>query len=406
MKKHIPALVFIYMGVTAGWFILMRTVEIRTTTQDERLRSAVGQLWGTPQRQQAPTITYETTHKVIQERVEGKKKIREVFNQIVTHDVPLEGSTIDVKLEIDYRRKGLLWYSTYRVQFSGKYKIINPSEQTQEMLFDFPLPASGAIYDNFRILIGGKEVPDITLTLEKVHYSFKLLPGQEETVEVRYESQGMEEWWYVFGTDVTQIRNFTLTMNTNFEKIDFPQTAIAPTEKERTAEGWKLVWKYTNLLTGVQIGMDMPRKLNPGPWVARVTRSAPVSLFLFFFLLFVITAIRQIKLHPMHYFFIGCAFFSFHLLLAYLVDHVSVPTSFLIWSVVSIFLVVSYVRLVVGPRFALLETGLSQFVYLVLFSYTFFFEGYTGLAITILAIITLFIVMQATARVDWEKVFA
>ncbi len=62
-------------------------------------------------------------------------------------------------------------------------------------------------------------------------------------------------------------------------------------------------------------------------------------------------------------------------------------------------------RLVVGKRFAFIEVALSQLVYLVFFSYTFFFEGYTGLAITILCICTLFIVMQATGRVDWSKLF-
>ena len=46
-----------------------------------------------------------------------------------------------------------------------------------------------------------------------------------------------------------------------------------------------------------------------------------------------------------------------------------------------------------------------QLVYLVLFSYTFFFEGFTGLAITILCVVTLFIVMQMTAKMDWEAIF-
>ena len=63
-------------------------------------------------------------------------------------------------------------------------------------------------------------------------------------------------------------------------------------------------------------------------------------------------------------------------------------------------------RLVVGARFALLETGLSQLIYLVLFSYTFFLEGYTGLAVTIGCIVTLFVAMQFTGRIDWEKQFA
>jgi hypothetical protein len=108
----------------------------------------------------------------------------------------------------------------------------------------------------------------------------------------------------------------------------------------------------------------------------------------------------------MNYFFISVAFFSFHLLLAYLVNYIDIYLALAICSAVSIFLVVSYMRLVVGVRFALLEVGLSQFVYLVLFSYAFFLKGYTGLIITICCILTLFLVMQFTARIDWDKQFA
>ena len=61
---------------------------------------------------------------------------------------------------------------------------------------------------------------------------------------------------------------------------------------------------------------------------------------------------RGIDLHPMNYFFLACAFFAFHLLLAYLVDHISIHTAFVICSVVSLALVISYLRLVVGMRFA------------------------------------------------------
>jgi len=42
----------------------------------------------------------------------------------------------------------------------------------------------------------------------------------------------------------------------------------------------------------------------------------------------------------------------------------------------------------------------------IIFSYTFFFKGYTGLAITVASIVTLAILMHATAKVDWETRFA
>lgn len=41
-----------------------------------------------------------------------------------------------------------------------------------------------------------------------------------------------------------------------------------------------------------------------------------------------------------------------------------------------------------------------------MFSYAFFFKGLTGLAITIGAILTLFVMMQLTAKVNWNEVFA
>ena len=59
---------------------------------------------------------------------------------------------------------------------------------------------------------------------------------------------------------------------------------------------------------------------------------APVSLLFFFFLLFLLTALRGVDLHPMNYFFLAAAFFAFHLLLAYLVDWISIHLAFAICS--------------------------------------------------------------------------
>jgi len=50
-----------------------------------------------------------------------------------------------------------------------------------------------------------------------------------------------------------------------------------------------------------------------------------------------------------------------------------------------------------------LLVGYAVLIYLVGFSYAFFFQGFTGLAITIGAIVTLFVVMQMTARIDWNR---
>ena len=176
--------------------------------------------------------------------------------------------------------------------------------------------------------------------------------------------------------------------------------------KTANGSGWDLAWSYKNLVSGYQIAMVMPEKLQPGPLAGRISFFAPVSLFFFFFLMLIITTLRGIDLHPMNYFFLAAAFFSFHLLLAYLVDHVSIHVAFGISAVVSVFLVVSYLRLVVGIHFASREAALAQLVYLVMFSYAFFLKGFTGLAITIGSVITLFVAMQVTGRIRWTEKFS
>jgi hypothetical protein len=107
----------------------------------------------------------------------------------------------------------------------------------------------------------------------------------------------------------------------------------------------------------------------------------------------------------MNYLFLAAAFFAFHLLFAYTVDHIDLVVAFVLASLTSMFLVVSYLRLVVGLRFAALEAAGSQLVYLVLFSYAHFFEGFTGLIVTIGSIVTLFLLMQLTGRIRWSERF-
>lgn len=410
MTLRIVGICFIFATVSIAWMILGATIGSRTHDSDSSLKTAVGQIWGAPQTQTAPTGHYftETVQKEIQTR-DGNEL--EVSRTVKTrHDAPLAGSDIHADLRLEHRRKGLLWYSTYTVRFLGAYSFENTSNAPRTIHFSFPFPASSAIYDDFALRLadaqGEREITTLDLRDGLIQEELHLEPGGRGVATVGYVSRGMDSWRYSFGTDVNQIRDFTLTMRTDFADIDFPEESIAPSEKNRHGQGWELAWRFTNLITGVDIAMAMPQKLNPGPWVRDITYFAPVSLFLFLFTMLVFTTVNRVKVHPMNYFFISSAFFAFHLLLAYLVDHISIHVAFWIAATVSIFLVISYMRLVVGARFAFITIGISQFVYLVVFSYTFFFKGYTGLSVTLLSIVTLFVVMQASAKVDWEEAFA
>ncbi|MBV9957651.1 MAG: inner membrane CreD family protein [Acidobacteria bacterium] len=410
MVKRIIAIAFIFVGATVAWAILGATIFQRTYSSDASASDRVASIWGAPHAQSPPVASYTEPAATLVTAVE-KGKAMGVGTAPpqppppVTTTLPLESSRIDVALNLEHRQKGLLWYSTYKVAFTGIYAFRNTSEKEEEIKFTFNYPTSQAIYDDLVFTVDGAQVA-LQNEQNSVSAMTRLAAGKTATLKVGYRSQGLDSWRYNFGQNVSQVRDFKLDMKTNFKEVDFPDNTLSPSEKRETGQGWELTWSYKSLLSGYQIGMVMPEKLQPGPLAGRISLFAPVSLFFFFFLMLIITTLRGIELHPMNYFFLAAAFFSFHLLLAYLVDHISIHMAFVVCSGVSIFLVVSYLRLVVGMRFASGEAAVAQFIYLVMFSYAFFLKGFTGLAITIGSIITLFVVMQVTGRIKWKDKFA
>jgi inner membrane protein involved in colicin E2 resistance len=420
MFKRIAAIAFIFGCTAVAWAILGSTIFYRTYNAESGLSGRVASTWGAPQAQAPPAIAREWKEEKTVEVEEKGKKTTRTESYLRSDLVKIDASRVKAGLHIDYRQKGLLWFSTYTVDFDGVYTFQNPTAREEEFVIQLPFPAQQAVYDNVQLLLDDKPLA-VTLSGSQAVARTRMAAGAKSELHAAYRSQGLDSWRYTFsrantdgsagrdntdGKEISQARDFHLLVKTNFSGFDFPDNSLSPTEKRQTANGWELEWNYQNLVSGFDIALKMPQKLQPGPLAGRISYFAPVSLFFFFFLVFILSALRGNDLHPMNYFFLACAFFAFHLLLAYLADHISIHAAFLISSIVSVVLVVSYLRLVVGLRFAVVEAGLTQLIYLVLFSYAFFFEGFTGLTVTIGTIITLFVVMQMTGRIRWEEKFS
>jgi hypothetical protein len=410
--RRLFAIALIYVLATAAWGFLGGSLVVRTGEFDGRLAGEVASLWGGEHTQAAPEAWIQRP-KLVTEKVQEKDDSGQTITRTVTRPgidsitVPLASSRLTVDLGLDQRRKGLLWYDTYAVTFGGAWKVRNPDDEPRRLVVQLKFPSTQAIYDGFRFTVNGVPAAPVRDLSSGVQATVDLPARGEAAIDVGYASRGLGQWSYAFSpSGIAQVEDFALTMRTDFRAIDFPPGSMSPTAKQASARGWDLTWKFARLVTGQRIGMDLPDRINPGPLAARITWFAPVSLLFFLAVMVILGVLREQSLHPMHYAFVSAGFFSFHLLLAYLVDHLEINASFAIASAVSVALVVSYLRRVAGTRFAVREAGLAQFVFLVLFSYAFFFEGYTGLTVTIGAVVTLFVLMQLTARVDWTRVFA
>lgn len=383
---RLAAIGFIFMGTTMAWMILGQAIKSRTQHSTSESFASVEKVWGPEQGQEQPTIWYlsptgETGRRFVQPSM----------------------SDIKVVLGYEPKKKGLLWHRTYGVDFSGHYEIPNPTPIAQTIYVSFPLPSWSSSYQDFAFTLGDQGTANQIPRDGKITQAITIPAGGSVPLKVSYQTRGSDLWEYQL-SKVSRIRNFKLAMETDFHEVDFPEGTSSPSERKEREAGWSFVWDYPDVIQPQSIGMAMPKILNAGPVARRISFFAPVSLLFFFTVLLIMGCVKGINLHPMNYFFIAAGFFAFQLLFAYLVDLLPLYLSFVIAALVSVFLVVGYLWAVAGKELVKIALP-AQLAYLVLFSYSFFFDGLSGITITTGAVTTLALLMINTAKLDWSSLF-
>ena len=275
--SRLLAIAAIFVFATLAWFTLGASIVARTGEFDARLGQQVAQLWGGEHRQVAPRVWVQRPRQVTEEvkdaGPDGKTVTSTRTKTIVDHGpVPLAQSRIDVDLKLAHRQKGLLWYDTYGVGFRGQYKIRNPDPVERTVGVEFTFPSATAIYDQFSFRVNQQAASRVS-DLSKGLVAHVLLPaGGDALIEVAYDSRGLDKWSYAFASEgVSEVTDFVLKMTTDFGDVDFPAGTMSPNDKQQHGGGWQLSWRFASLVTGQQVGMDLPNHVNPGPLAARIT---------------------------------------------------------------------------------------------------------------------------------------
>lgn len=418
---RLVALVAIFCVTSTAWLVLAGVMGVRTSEQEGQLSGAVAELWGQPMQQDAPRLAVERTvwrdqevdvvgadGQVVQNADGSVRRTVRRVAQAVEEPAALASSDIDVDLELDQRRKGLLWFSLYDVDFSGRWTYTHTGTESGTLVIRFPFPVADGIYDDFRFEIDGAERWDATPQSGQVTVRVPVEPDQTVAFGASYHSRGRDQFVVrpVSDWQASEVRDLNLTITTDFDEIDFPSQTVSPSSRTEAGTGHELVWDFRRLVTGRGMGVTMPKRIQAGPLGAMMALSAPISLGLYMAWITVLGLLKRVEVHPVNHLFLAAAFFAFHLLFAYSADHLPVEAAFALSAVTSVFLTTSYLRLVTGARFALVEAGIAQLLYQVGFSLAHFFDGATGLTVTVLGIGTLFFLMQLTGRIKWAEQFS
>lgn len=381
---HLILLGAVFAGISILWLLLGDTVTRRSVAASRKLADQVEGNWGPRLEHGHPAATGRAVH-----------------TQETSGSLLPESSKISVGLEFKPRKKGLITHRTYAARFEGVYEWKNPEPVDQQLEIRFTMPGQSTRVDQFELTLDGRVTDEAPA--DGVVKATLLIPANgTKTMTVKYSALGKDAWIYRLG-EGGKARNFTLTMTTDFTEFNVPVEVESPTSRTRDGAGMTHVWTFPNV-TGVEaVGLEVPDFVDAAKVASRMSFFGPLSLGLFFLVLLIAALRMGVHLHLMHFVLLAAACFSFQLLFAYSVDVMPALAAFGVAAAVSMALVATYLRLVAGAAFMRVAVA-AQAAYIVLFNATFFFEGYTGLTLTIMGIVTLGLIMTGTATMDWNSV--
>ena len=381
----------LFLPLLIGWFLLMIRVQTRTRFALWSQMESVKRIWGGNLEQPMPSIRYKGFGSNVSTLNKGR----------------IHASDISVELEMDYRKKGLVYYTGYNANFVGKYTIQNLEDEKIYLSFIFPYPMQQGegILQNVKLLVNDEEDTENTEYQQNLALWTGLLEPEELlNVTVQYHSRGLNHFIYGFEPG-RQINNFHMTLQVSgASNVDYPVSTMTPTQTEATPEGTMLIWELDRSLTEFNIGVILPDKLNVAQQIAVMARRAPAFFLLFLASLCAILTLSENPLNFIRIAIICVAYFFFYPLFAYLSVYMHVGLSFVLSFAIPGLLIFNYSRILYNIKIAT-AICLAYTFYLGITSLAALFPTHTGLILVIEGVVLLAVIMQVLSRYQNVKLF-
>lgn len=288
----------------------------------ETNRSAVHMKWGLPHEQREMSVrqTFKRVWVTRQLKLPGEKgEVKEEsywadqekpvaavggqLPQVISvsseeKDCPVEGKAIvsadvNVTIKNNPRTLGNANYAGYEDLWRLKYVVTNRSEKETTARFTFSMPAERGVFNNLKLSVDGEDVLAKAGTGETgqagegpnvLSWSLTMEPGKQRTVEIGYQSRGLEHLRYI-PRRMSQTGHYRVALEIvgiSPAELDFPIGSMPPEEKlgQLGTSPFTLHWNLDNALTSYDIGIKLPQPAQPAYYFATLLSEAPLGLVL------------------------------------------------------------------------------------------------------------------------------
>ena len=369
--------------------VISAQVSNRYSFANSELVRDVMERWGAPIVQPAPSVRYVTSGAV--------------FNTL--KPLPLAGQKIQVQAGMNYRKRGLVYFSGFDFDFSGDYRVVNDRPHDVDLVFVFPIrmQSNQVLLSDFTFEVDGKAAAaDMAAGQDKLVWTGRARAGQELSFHIGFRGRGLDSFIYEMDPDLP-VRDFEMIFEVSGgDTYDYPGGVVSSDDVQVADGRVSLAWRHASLESGVPVGLILPREQAFDTVVAAMVRRGWAPFLAFFLGLTLLALAGKRRFAFYEAYLLSASFALFFVLLAYLAAFTFFALAFVIsWLLVTTLLVL-YLRACLGNRAGLVGLGLS-IAFLLVPNLAVILEGFTGLIYTVEITFGLGLAMFLTRRSVFRK---
>ncbi len=384
-RTHAP---WAFLLVIVVVITMASQVSSRSSFANTELYDDVMDRWGTPILQPAPSVRF----------VEHGA----VFHEL--EPLPLSQQRVSVDAEMNYRKRGLVYFSGFDFMFRGAYAFVNDRSYPIDVAFVFPLDVQTdrVLLSDLTFEVDGQAEPiALQEARDKLLWTGRVDPGQSVAVNISYRGRGLDSFRYALDPSLP-VRGLDLTLSVaGGSNYDYAPGVVPATEVETDSDGTRLRWTYDALEAGVPLGAILPSEKGFDTIITTLVLRAWVPFGLFFVGLVLLGIARRHAFRFYEMALLTSAYLFFYVLLPYLAAFVHFYLAYGAALLLCGGLIVAYVRRLLGTEAGTPIVGLLAATLLVP-TLAVLLTGYTGLIYTLAIFAGLALLMVATTRPQFQ----
>jgi hypothetical protein len=375
--------------IAAG--VISAQVTDRSGFANDELRRDVIERWGAPVEQVAPSVRY----------VESGS----VFNAL--HPLALARQRIELDADMNYRKRGLVYFSGFEFDFRAQYTIANPEAHAIDVVFVFPVEiADRSMLSNLRFTVNGEPAPlPLDETATRLTWTGRLESAARAELAIAFEGQGLDSFRYHLDPSLP-VQDFALAIAIRGgEGYDYGEGVFPATQVAEEAGVTRLVWSFPSVKAGFTTGVILPSERSFDAILHRMIRRAWAPFLLFMACLVAVAAHRRKTLGRWETYLAAAMYAFFYVLLPYLAAYVHFYAAFALAAISVGALLIRFLCTLLGAACAPVLVGL-WIALLVCPCLAVVLEPHTGLLYTTLILAGLVVLGALVPRPEFRRVMA